>query len=149
MRTLFIAALLCAACAAPDPFVATYSVNVTGMDTETAPGSGSTNVTGGGTVEVTPTKDMTGYQVTFGQATYSCTILAKASTSASLTLDIPAMETCTIGNVTATTTMGSVTLDKATATNVTLTVNYAYTYTDLINIKHAGTGTRTYTGQKL
>jgi hypothetical protein len=149
MRPLLLALVLCAACAAPDPFVDTYSVNVTGMDTETAPGSGSTSVTGAGTVVVTPTKDLTGYEVTFGQATYSCTVKAKTSATAAMTLEVPAMETCVIGTVTATTTMGTLTLDKATATNVTFTVGYSYTYTDIINIKHAGTGTRTFTGQKL
>lgn len=147
MRLPLFAVLFVSACAAPDPFVATYNVTVTGTDMQTAPSTATNNVTGTGSLAVTTDKELMGYLLTFGQEGYLCRLRATKSTATPPELNITDGQSCAIGAATATTTGGKVTLDTSTMTIGTLTVSYSYSYTLVFN--YAGTGTRTFTGPKL
>lgn len=154
MRPLLLAVLFASACVPPDPLVGTYNATVTGTDMQTAPNNASTTVSGTGTLAVTQTKaDPMKYQVTFGQSTYQCTVSGTRNAMNQLLIDLAGAQQCHIdfsgGNFTATTNMGTVTVDKETMNTATMTLSYAYSGTGLFNINYAGTGTRTFTGTKL
>ena len=144
---LFAAVAFVSACASPDALVASFNVTTSGTDTQTAPTNSTAQIGGPGTVAITPTKDMTGYVVTFGQDSYSCALKATRAMSAPFTLEFVTGQTCRFGPTTAVSTTATLSVDRESMSIVTFTVAYSYSGTATF-INYAGTGTRTYTGPK-
>lgn len=147
MRPLLLVMIICSACTPLDPLLGTYNVTVTGTDTQTAPTNSTANVTGPGTLAITSDKERVGYVITFGQEGYLCRVKATRNATEPAKLDVPDGQTCIIGGFTATTTDGSVSVDKDTMSIGTLTVAYSYSGQVVFNV--SGTGTRTYSGPRL
>src|SRR3954466_7926095 len=98
MRPLLFVVLFACSCTPVDSFVGTYAVTVTGKDTNTAPNTNSTDVTGTGTLAITADKLHDGYFLTFGQVGYLCSLKATKSTAMPTQLDLPDMQTCVLPN---------------------------------------------------
>ena len=140
----------------PDPMIGTFTFTVSGTDTQTAPSSSTAQVTGTGNLVITQGK-ATDYLVTIAHSDSSaCTVNATRSKETPNTLSLVANQSCILraggAAATAILTSGTATLTPATSASasdlVTLTVNYTWSYTGLLGVNFAGTGTRTYAGTK-
>jgi hypothetical protein len=147
MRIAATLLVLSLAGCAPDPVLGTFTFNMTGTDTESAPRSQTNSTSGGGTFSVTTGKSVD-YVVTLSQTDTSPCVLDADKAEKGDAINLAANQKCTFnysgGTVTATLTTGTLTGSEKGET-AAVTVNYTYAGT-IIGINFAGTGTRTYSG---
>jgi hypothetical protein len=155
MRLALLLPLL-AACSSPDLLVGTYNTMVTGSDVS---GNNTTTVSGAATVAITQSVGVTtptSYEITVAQSdSTACTLKGTQNDKSPLKIDITSGQNCTLGysggSVTATFTMGSVTLTTGqTEKDDSMALTLAYTFTgSTFGIGFSGSGNRTFTGPRL
>ncbi|MFO0598182.1 MAG: hypothetical protein U0228_22960 [Myxococcaceae bacterium] len=151
MRTalLALAAVALSACA-PDFTLGTFNFQMTGTDTQTAPNSSSSAVSGVGTIAITTGKTVD-YVLTLAQSDTDPCVLELTQDEKTRAISINAMQKCTFnyngGYVNATVTTGTVTPDTMKGETLNVVINYSYAGT-VIGINFAGSGMRTYAGTR-
>jgi hypothetical protein len=133
-------------CSQPvDALVGSYSFMVTGTDTENAPTSSSSTVSGTGTIAVTHAYDVGKYAITIAEvSSTACTLVGTANENDPTIMDIPTGQTCTLqltdGEVIATITTGGV---KLIVDSMLLNLRYSFSGSTY-GSNTAGVGIRTY-----
>ncbi len=158
--TLCAAVLLSACGPGTDPLIGSFTYQLTGQDTNTAPNNDGFAVSGTGTLVITANAEVTGYFVTLAHPdTNACTLAGTIDMKAmGPEITISSAQTCTFrtGNnsATATLTMGKAVLKvgQKRAEDL-LTLDVAYGYAGVagfapFTVNFAGNGTRKYAGTR-
>lgn len=157
--TLCAAVLLSACGPGTDPLIGSFTYQLTGTDTNTAPNTDGFTVSGTGTLVITANAEVTGYFLTLAHPdTNACTLAGTIDMKAmGPEISITSGQTCAFksgsGSATASLTMGKAVLKVGQKrAEDALTFDVAYTYAGNtgfpFNLNFAGNGTRKYAGTR-